>query len=213
MSSNIYKTAYLSLAIPLTEELQAIQQQVCQRYSLSPRLEFHLTIAFFGETTADKLVKLASSLLENLPSSAISELRVNGLGGAYQVAEKLILIQEEEPDKLQQFPRVVWMAVDVLEEIHSFRSWAKQTAESLGINTTSIGSDYFPHLTIGSAGPSGKGDWKLWDVHTVPKGATINLPISLEKLQAAKLHLTDVSIHPDTVHLLYNFPTSTNCLR
>jgi len=205
-----YKTAYLSLAIPLTEELQALQQQVCELYGLSPRLEIHLTIAFFGETTAKKLVKLANSLLERPLSSAISELRVNGLGGAYQVAEKPILVQKEEPDELQQFPRVFWIAVDVIEELYSFRSWAKQTAESLGINTTSIDFNYFPHLTIGSGGPSGQGNWKLWDVHTVAKGATINLPISLEKLQASKLHLTDVSIHPDSIHLLYPFATSTN---
>ena len=205
MSSNIYKTAYLSLAIPLTEELQAVQQQVCYRYGLIPRSEIHLTIAFFGEMTAKKLVKLASLLVDDLPSHAISQLQVNGLGGAYQVAENIILIQEEEPDELQQFPRVFWLAVDVIEQLYSFRLRVKQTAEALGINTTSIGSKYFPHLTIGSAGPSGQGDWKLWDVHTVPKGATINLPISLEKMQAYKLHLTEVSIHPDSLHLLYLF--------
>jgi 2'-5' RNA ligase len=209
MSENVYKTAYLSLAIPLKDELYAIQQQVCEQYALIPRSEIHLTIAFFGETTARKFLKLADSLLDNLPSSAISELRVSGLGGAYQVDGKPILIKKEKIDELQQFPRVLWIAVDVLDELRTFRKWAKQAAEFININTALIDSDYFPHLTLGSAGPSGKGDWSLWDVHTVPKHATIALPISLKKVQASKLHLTDVSIHPDSVHLLYAFPRET----
>lgn len=209
MSENVYKTAYLSLAMPLTGELYAFQQQVCERYALIPRSEMHLTIAFFSETTAQKLVKLADLLLGNLPSSAISELRVSGLGGAYQVDGKPILIKEEEINELQQSPRVLWIAVDIPDELRTFRKLATQAAELIGINTTLINSDYFPHLTVGSAGPCGEEDWSLWDVHTVPKHATIAPPISLEKVQASKLHLTDVSIHPDSVHLLSAFPKET----
>jgi 2'-5' RNA ligase len=210
MSENVYKTVYLSLAIPLTNDLHAIQQQVCERYDLIPRSEMHLTIGFLGETTAQKLLKLADLLIDNLPSSAISELRVNGLGGAYQVAEKPLLIKKEKIDELQQFPRVLWISVNVPDELRNFRKLAKQAAELIGINTKLIDPDYFPHLTVGSAGPPGEKDWSLWDVHTVPKHATIAMPISLEKVQASKLHLTDVSIHPDSVHLLSAFPRETH---
>jgi len=64
MTESIYKTAYLSLAFPLSHDLLSAQQEVCQQYALIPRSEIHLTIAFFGENTARKLVDLAGSLLE-----------------------------------------------------------------------------------------------------------------------------------------------------
>ncbi len=67
MTESIYKTAYLGLAIPFSDVLRSVQQEVCRRYALIPRSEIHLTIAFFGENTARQLVDLASSLLDLLP--------------------------------------------------------------------------------------------------------------------------------------------------
>ena len=51
-------------------------------------------------------------------------------------------------------------------------------------------------------------DWTLWDVHTVPKRATIKLQLATDKVRASKLHLSDVPIQPDSVHLLSVFPAS-----
>ena len=206
MTENIYKTAYLSLAFPLSDDLLSVQQEVCQRYALIPRSEIHMTIAFFGENTARKLVDLASSLLDLLPSSEVSQIRINGLGGAYKISDELRLIRDEEPDELKEHPRVLWLAVSPPDELYSFRERAIKAAETVGVNTTFNGGDFFPHLTVGSAGPANQGDWRLWDVHTVAKRATINLQLPMEKVRASKLHLSDVSINPDSVHLLRVFP-------
>jgi 2'-5' RNA ligase len=206
MTESVYKTAYLSLAIPLSDTLLSVQQEVCRRYALIPRSETHLTIAFFGENTARKLVDLASSLLDVLPSSQISQVRINGLGGAYRISDELRLIRDEEPDELKERPRVLWLAASPHDELYAFRERAIKAAETLGVNTSFNGPDFFPHLTLGSAGPSDHGDWTLWDVHTVPKRTTINLQLSMDNVRASKLHLSDVSINPDSVHLLRVFP-------
>ena len=208
MAESIYKTAYLGLAIPLSDVLLSVQQQVCRRYALIPRPEIHLTIAFFGENTARQLVDLTSSLLDLLPSSEISEVRIDGLGGAYKTSDELRLIRDEDPDELKERPRVLWLAVSPHDQLYAFRESALKAAESIGLNTKFNGPDFFPHLTLGSAGPADHGDWTLWDVHTVPKRATINLQLSTDKVRASKLHLSDVPIQPDSVHLLRAFPVS-----
>ncbi|HEU0144940.1 MAG TPA: hypothetical protein VFQ47_09150 [Nitrososphaera sp.] len=209
MMESIYKTAYLGLAIPFSDDLLSIQQEVCRRYALIPRPEIHLTIAFFGENTAHQLVDLAGSLLDLLPSSEISEVRIDGLGGAYKTSDELRLIRDEEPDELKERPRVLWLAVSPGDELFTFRERAIKAADILGINTKFNGPDFFPHLTLGSAGPADHGDWTLWDVHSVPKRATINLQLSTDKVRASKLHLSDVPIQPDSVHLLRVFPVSS----
>lgn len=205
MTENIYKTAYLSLAIPLSDDLLPAQQEVCRQYALIPRSEAHLTIAFFGETTARNLVNLAASLLDNLPSSNMSQIHIDGLGGAYEIAGELKLIRDEEPGDLKECPRVLWLAVSAPDELLAFRERAIHAAKTARVNTSFNGTAFFPHLTLGSAGPADRGNWALWDVHSVPKRATINLPLPLDKVRVSKLHLSDVSINPDSVHLLRVF--------
>jgi len=209
MRESIYKTAYLGLAIPFSDELRSVRQEVCRRYALIPRSEIHLTIAFFGENTARQLVDLTGSLLDLLPSSEISKVRIDGLGGAYKISDELRLIRDEEPDELKELPRVLWLAVSPHAELYTFRERALKAAEALGINTKFNGPDFFPHLTLGSAGPANQGDWTLWDVHTVPKRTTIKLQLSTDQVRASKLHLSDVPIQPDSVHLLSVFPVAS----
>lgn len=206
MTETIYKTAYLSLAFPLSDDLLSVQQEVCRRYALIPRLEIHMTIAFFGENTARKLLDLTSSLLDLLPSSEISQVRINGLGGAYKISDELRLIRDEDVDELKEHPRVLWLALSPHDELYTFRERAIRSAETVGVNTKFNGPNFFPHLTLGSAGPSDHGNWTLWDVHTVPKQATIDLQLPMDKVRASKLHLSDGSINPDSVHLLSVFP-------
>jgi 2'-5' RNA ligase len=206
MTEHVYTTAYLSLAVPLSGDLLSVQQQICRRYALMPRSEVHLTIAFFGETTARTLGDLASTLLDTLPSSGIGRIGIDGLGGAYEITGGLRLIGDEEPDDLKEYPRVLWLAASALDELCAFRERAIHAAKTAGVSTTFVGQDFFPHLTLGSAGPADHGNWALWDVHTVQKRATIDCQLSPDTLRASKLHLTDVSIHPDSVHLLRVFP-------
>lgn len=205
MSNNIYTTAYLGLCVPIVDDFRSVQQEVCTRYTLIPRSEAHVTIAFFGATSASRLTSLATSLREILPSSEVSGIRIDGLGGAYQEAGELRPITDGEPRRLIEFPRVLWLAATVAKEVYAFREQAKLAAERVGVSTALIEPDFFPHLTLGSAGPSGEKDWTLWDVHTVPKRPTINLRLSLQNVKASKLHLSDVSIHPDSVHVLCEF--------
>ncbi|WP_417908855.1 2'-5' RNA ligase family protein [Candidatus Electronema sp. PJ] len=205
MTEYIYKTAYLSLAVPISDNLLSVQQEVCQRYALIPRSEIHLTLAFFGENTAHKLVDLAKVLLDLLPSSEMSQIRIDGLGGAYSVSDGFKLVSNEGLDELKEHPRVFWLAVSRYDDLYAFREIAIKVAGTVGINTSFIAPDFFPHLTLGSAGPADHGDWRLWDVHTVPKRATIRLQLPLDQVRASKLHLTDVSISPDSVHLLRMF--------
>jgi len=206
MTENVYSTAYLSLAVPLSGELLAVQQEMCRRYALMPRSEVHLTLAFFGENTARKLGDLARTLLDDLPSSEMGEIGIDGVGGAYEITGGLRLIRDEEPDDLKEYPRVLWLAASALDELRAVRERAIHAAKTVGVNTAAVGQDFFPHLTLGSAGPADHGNWALWDVHTVPKRATIDWQLTPDTVRASKLHLTDVSIHPDSVHLLRVFP-------
>jgi 2'-5' RNA ligase len=99
---------------------------------------------------------------------------------------------------------VLWLAAAASPELLAFRERVIRAAAAAGV-TTPIGPDFFPHLTLGSAGPADRGDWTLWDVHTVPKRATIGMPGVPAEVRASKLHVTDVSIHPDSIHLLRPF--------
>lgn len=205
MHDTMYKTAYLSLDFPLTDALKDAQRQVCERYALIPRSEVHLTIAFFGEISGHRLAALAGSLMDSLPSSEISEIQVDGLGGAYEVKGERMLVKDEELTELKDFPRVLWLAVSYSEQLRALRNTVQTAAASVGIDTTGMSGDFFPHLTLGSAGPEHQGDWSLWDVHNVPKQATIEMTLPLQQVRSAKLHLTDVSIHPNSAHVLRAF--------
>lgn len=202
----IYKTAYLSLAFSLSNNLLSVQREICQRYGLLPRSEAHLTLAFFGETSARKLIVLAGALLDILPSPAISEIRIDGLGGACEIGGKVSLIKDEKPDDLKDLPRVLWLAASPHDDLLAFREKSLGVARNVGVNTSFNGPNFYPHLTLGSAGPADHGNWTLFDVHTVAKRPTIDFELPMDKVKASKLHLTDVSINPDSVHLLSPFP-------
>jgi 2'-5' RNA ligase len=205
-TESVYKTAYLSFAVPLSGDLLSVQRDICRRYALLPRSEVHLTLAFFGENTARRLADLAVALLDDLPSWELARVGIDGLGGAYEITGGLELIGDVAPGDLNDCPRVLWLAATASDELSAFRGRAIEAARRVGVNTAAVGHDFFPHLTLGSAGPADRGSWDLWDVHTVPKRATIDPRLSLETLRVSKLHLTDVSIHPDSVHLLRAFP-------
>ena len=135
MSNKIYTTAYLGLSVPIVDDFRSVQQEVCTRYTLIPRSEAHVTIAFFGAINAATLANLATSLQDILPSSEVSEIRIDGLGGAYQVAGELKPIRDEEPQRLIEFPRVLWLAATAAKELFAFRQQAKLAAERVGVST------------------------------------------------------------------------------
>lgn len=204
MTDHSYDTAYLSLAVPPAGDLLAIQREVCGRYALIPRPEVHLTIAFLGKNTARRLVDLVGTLLDDVPGPEFARIRVDGLGGAYERAGELRLIRGEAPQELANDPRVLWLAAATSPELKTFRDRVIRAAAAVGI-TTPVPPDFFPHLTLGSAGPPDRGNWTLWDVHTVPKRATIDRPGVPAEVRASKLHVTDVATHPDSIHLLRPF--------
>jgi hypothetical protein len=70
---------------------------------------------------------------------------------------------------------VLWLAAAVSRELLAFRERVRLAATAVSI-TTPIGHEFFPHLALGSSGPAGRGDFTLWDVHTVFKRATITSP-------------------------------------
>ena len=73
---SVYKTAYLSLAVPLSGDLLSVQRDICRRYTLLPRSEVHLTLAFFGENTARRLADLAVALLDDSPSWELARVGI-----------------------------------------------------------------------------------------------------------------------------------------
>lgn len=207
MSSPLIKfdTAYLCLAIPLTNHLKKVQVTVCRDYNLISRPEIHLTIAFFGKADSNQLSCLTTLLRRLIPKEYDEKLPVVGLGGAYEVNKEARLIHGGEK-RLDAYPRVLWLAVEFPTKLRAFRKEVKQAAADQGIDTTFITDSFWPHITLGSNGPACEEEsYELWDIHTVEKIASISSELTNLTLKPNKLHLSDMSIHPESIHVIEEY--------
>ncbi len=182
------------------------QQEVCQRLGLIPRPELHVTLAYLGEVEFGRLAAFHAGLMASeIPWEDI-RLRITGLGAALEDgAGPRVALKEEELRSSPVRPRVVWWSIELSKALATLRQQVLSAIQQAGIADTFIRSNFWPHVTLGSAGPADAGDWAMWDDHTVEKVATLGGAETLTEAQAQVAHVTNSSIHPQSLLPLYSW--------
>lgn len=201
-----YDTVYVGVTIPFTPELHRLQAEICNLFLLIPRAELHLTITFLGSTPSSSITPFGNKLKELKTGFEIHKLRPVGIGGAYERDGSLRHIISTDPILYTAFPRVVWVAIQSTGALEEFRGAVRSAVEDLGFNSSHLTPEYFPHVTLGSGGPPGN-DWTLWDIHTIPKTVTIRGENTFPEINAGKLHISDMSIHPESLYRIEDYST------
>jgi adenylylsulfate kinase len=196
---------YVSLGLD-HRPLLPFQWQVCTRFALVPRPELHLTLGYIGEAEDQPLIALARELAV-LAREPLGTLAVTGTGGAF----------EDEPDhvrpvgsgtttgELGNRSRVLWWAVEPCEVIARARSTLHGALARVGLSTRFLAEEFFPHVTIGSFSGPGVPDQRVWDVHGVPKLATLGRADSPATVSAERLHITHTQLHPQSLHIIAEY--------
>jgi 2'-5' RNA ligase len=199
---------YCSAAIELIPEIRQEQIAICEQFQLIPRPELHLTFGFIGGMSEDKIAKLGQLLTQRCHFD-IRVLNILGVGGAFkrQNSEAIFTWDLLRSQELSEVTRVCWWTVEKTDPLNNIRTALFNALEELGLNSPNMGTDFFPHLTLGSNGPATDlaNDYSLWDVHTVAKVPNISKVVAtnIQKIPVAKIHITSVSVHPASLYLLY----------
>lgn len=201
MDIDNYKTVYVSIDIDPTSELIDKQKEICNSFNLIPRNELHITIAYLGEVDPEKIPLLHKALSIGA-YGLCTEIIPSGFGIAIENNGVASLEYDESIIKNNDLPIVSWLSVKNNDAQISFRNNLIEVAINLGFDSTYLRPTYTPHITIGSNGPSDGNDWSLWDVHGVDKTKTINSIVSPSIIVPRKLHITNATIHPDSLMIL-----------
>jgi hypothetical protein len=65
--------------------------------------------------------------------------------------------------------RVLWLAVSATNTLIAFRNALIATASTHGLDLSYLRPTFWPHITLGSGGPTHGKDWSTFDIHDVPK--------------------------------------------
>lgn len=201
-----FNTVYVALRVKVSKKVSNYQRKVCERFSLTPRSELHITLAYFGKVSNEDVVTLASQL-EGFAIESMNKVSITGLGGAYQPKEGVLeYILEEVSKDYSLFPRVLWWAVLPTNDIVNFRNNIISIATSMGLPTTYLRPMYSPHITIGSAGPnSNSHEWDLWDVHALEKKSSIEDTTFPNLITIDRVHITSATDNPKSIILIKGF--------
>lgn len=215
---SVSRSTYVSIALrPGAHE--PAQRVICDRCGLIPRSELHITLAYLGDAEVPRLLALHSALVRADIDWASLRLRAAGLGAAVGEEEPRPASAAEEIEPGADLPRVVWWAVEPVEPLLRVRDEVIAAVRAAGLSTQLIEDFYWPHVTLGSAGPGGGGggdeggggagarDWSRWDVRLVPKTACVELaeagtPVELE---LAAVHVTNTRTHPESLLPVYRW--------
>ena len=194
---------YVSLNVPPTGALLEWQELVCGQYALVARSELHMTIGYLGAVAPSVVGELGSCLAREVAASLWC-LHISGLGGALAINDSVQPICRTDIGVCYDHPRVMWFSIRPSDELIGLRGSLLRAAGSAGIDCGRLGGPYYPHVTIGSAGPPGE-DWSGWDVHTVAKTPTLESAQRPIHVYCDKAHLTSSACHPDSVYVLKEF--------
>lgn len=201
MKHVVYKNVYVGMNIRKTDALILSQESIRSKYSIIPRDEFHVTIAYFNEVAFED-IELLGNLLSSIVTGVSIDIKLSGIGGVYEEINGTINeIFDRNRKKYLDSPRVFWWSVILTKELREFRNLLINFAVSLNLTSEYLAHDYFPHITIGSIGPIYK-EFVLWDVHSIPKKPTLkNFAIPLEVI-VDKIHITNIKINPESLFLV-----------
>lgn len=199
-----YETVYLGVAIKSLPQLSEAQTRLCSISDMLPRKEFHITLAYFGKLSPAEVNNLGHCMAP-LGNDQLTRLQIDGLGGAFQDDEgRVHLISSLDDYTYKQHARVLWWSIASNEALIDFRNSLIATAIGLGLPKDSLRPAFFPHITIGSNGPKRlRGDWDLWDVHSVAKVPTVSGAQLPQEIVVDRIHITSVPVHPESLYVIW----------
>jgi 2'-5' RNA ligase len=205
MEDKIIKNIYVGIDVNKSDSLLISQTEICTKFNLFQRKEFHITIAYFEEITETNLIKLGNSL-KSLLNEDLKIIEILGIGGVIQVNEnEFKMIDTIEFKNILNFPRVLWFTVRPTDALINFRNSLIAIAITLNLSNKYLRPTFFPHLTIGSGGNTDEVEkWKRWDTQAIEKNVSIN-DYHYHKIESFnKLHITNSTIHPESLFIISN---------
>lgn len=205
MDDKIIKNIYVGIDISSNENLLYSCAEICEKFALFQRKEFHVTIAYFEEIKESNMIKLGTAL-RSLVEEEMKTIEIVGLGGAYQTSDREFkTIESINSNNILNFPRVLWWVVEPTESIINFRNSLLAIAFTLNLSDKCLKSSFYPHITIGSGGNIDEHEkWASWDIHTIEKNASIRDCFYIRTVILNKMHITNSSIHPESLFIIAN---------
>jgi 2'-5' RNA ligase len=190
---NVYFAAAIQGDLPVLDE----QAVICRQYGLIPRPELHLTFGFLGTMLPDSVARLGEVLTRDW-AFHFDSLEVLGFGGAFLYRDSISTWESLGALDPRDVTRVFWWALMKTEALVRIRNHFEACLLEVGLTSPSLTTPFYPHVTIGSAGPTHDrtSTYELWDVHTVPKLANVRQPTTARHFCVAKVHLTSLAVHP-----------------
>jgi hypothetical protein len=201
-ATSMIDEAYLSLAIPATDALRDLQQEICAAYQCTRRPELHVSLGYLGNCPRSA-ANIITTELSLLAPDALGVLEIYGVGGALRDAEGQSHLLELDGDLALTRPRVLWLAVLVTNELVAFRNAFIAATTTVDVDISYLRPIIWPHATLGSAGPDDGADWSRFDLQDVPKIASLKaVHITVN---ASALHITNTETAPDSITVIREF--------
>jgi adenylylsulfate kinase len=199
----IHTGVYVGLVIDHLPVL-TLQRHACERFALGPRAELHVTLGYLGEAEDQPLTALARELAV-LVGEPLTTLTVTGLGGAFEDGPGHVrpIGSGTPPEELSGRSRVLWWAIEPGPALARAQSVLHAALPRVGLSTKFLPAEFYPHVTLGSF--SAPGAPHPWDVHGVPKLATLGRADSPATVSAGRLHITRTDLHPQSLHLIAEY--------
>ncbi len=188
---------YVALAVRMDEALLARQAAAIAPFGLLPRKELHVTLAYLGDLSWPRVVEATNLLLRVHTHPAPPSIAVAGTGG---IAEREDGVRSSEEaalfDPAQK--RVVYWSVVKTEALERLRADVLRRLAPMAVGAAE--QAYYPHVTLGSSNPDPA--QMVWDVHGVPKLATLARGDGPREDDLTRLHLTSTARAPASLAIL-----------
>ena len=161
-----------------------------------------MTIGYLGDCPSSSINIIADEL-RLLAPTAIRFLETRGIGGAStDINGKSELLKPGMGFALTR-PRVLWLSLLPTNELIDFRNVLVAVATTVGADLSYLRPTFAPHLTLGSAGPDDGADWSRFDIHDLPKVASLEaVQISIE---VAVIQITNTKTAPASIATIRRF--------
>lgn len=179
------------------------QRETCAWFGLTPRAELHITLGYIGDAQEEQLAALARELA-GLAREPFGTLALAGTGGA--VLDERVspghvrqLTPEVTSTELEGRSRVLWWAVEPNEALSRARNVLREAIRCVGLSDKFLQVEFYPHVTLGSQDP------RDWDVHGVPKLATLGRADAPATVAVQRFHITRTDLHPQSLHIIAEY--------
>jgi adenylylsulfate kinase len=194
---------YVSLALDHLP-LMPLQRRACERFGLTPRPELHVTLGYIGDAEDEPVAHLARELAA-LVREPLESLAVAGTGGAFQNERITSITPDTTAAELENKSRVLWWAIEPNEALTRARDMLRAAMLRVGLSDRFLPDEFFPHVTLGSFSGPNVPDPRSWDIHDVPKSATLGRTDAPATVAAQRLHITRTDLHPQSLYTLAEY--------